>query len=350
MTPARIPVEWAKTPGAAFRGDGPVGEIVLSSRVRLARNARDTAFPIRLPEIGREEIRNRLFDVVRSSTVLTPAVLLPIETLGPLEREFLCERHLVSRESAQGATAGVATEPQERLAILVNEEDHLRITALRRGLDLLDAFAGLQHLLREVEEKIPFAFDETWGYLTACPTNLGTGLRGSALVHLPALARLGRMPALAESSGTLGMLLRGTFGEGSEAEAHLFQLSNRSTLGEAEVQILERTEGWIRDVVAREREAREEIFRTRGAECEDRIFRAEAVLRAARLLSTKEAWEHLSWVLLGVERGILRHAVGRVLGLFVLTGEAHVQARAGKALPQLERDAARAALTREAMG
>lgn len=350
MTAPMLPQEWSRAPGAAFRGDGPLGEIVLTSRVRLARNAAGIPFPIRLPEIGREEMRNRVFETVGRSRVLSPAVCLPVESLGPLERAFLCERHLVSREVAQGLSAGVATEVEERLAILVNEEDHLRISALRRGLDLLDAFAGLQHLLREVEDEIPFAFDAEWGYLTACPTNLGTGLRGSVLAHLPALARLGRMRAMAESAGSLGMLVRGTFGEGSEAEGNLYQLSNRVTLGDTEVQILERTEAWIRDVAQREREARDELLQAHGPECEDRIFRAEAILRAARLLNSKEAWEHLSWVLLGVERGILRHPVGRISGLFVLAGEAHIQARLGRALAPSERDAARAAMFREAMG
>lgn len=302
--------------------------MVLSSRVRLARNAAGEPFPDRLSDAERAALRERIFAAAEAA--FFGEFFFEMERLAPVARKALLERHLASKELLAGGGRGVLCDAEERLALLVNEEDHLRFSAFRRGLDLADAYAVLVGFVRAVEERLPFAFDDDLGYLTACPTNLGTALRASALLHLPALVRMNRMRTVAESASGLGMLLRGAYGEGSESQGHVFQLSNRITLGFSEIAILERTEGWIRGIAEREREGRDELFTRNRHECEDRVHRALAVARSARLLSAKETADLLSWILLGADRGILDVDPERVLACFVLTGEAHVRLRAAQ--------------------
>jgi protein arginine kinase len=274
------------------------------------------------------------------------------EDLGGMDairKQVLVEKHLISREHAAkaGGSAAVINRDQS-LSIMVNEEDHLRMQSIRSGLDLRAAFAVLDRVDSELEARLPYAWDDRYGYLTACPTNLGTGMRASAMLHLPALVLSEQINQIIGAVNKIGLAVRGLYGEGSEALANLFQVSNQHTLGEAEGEIIARLERVIEQIITHEQNARQKLLETQPQKIQDHVGRAYATLRFAHILESKEALTHLSMLRMGSDLAMLPPSAGGMIDtLLVEIQPAHLQMAAQRKLNAEERDVLRAKILRE---
>lgn len=289
---------------------GPASTLVLSTRVRLARNLAGRAFQTRSGESEREAILSQVEGAARESVLLHRAVQFRVDRLDPLDRQLLHERHLISKELAglegQGTVrSGAAVLLQDQLGVMLNEEDHLRLQALRSGFALEAAYADLDRLDSELGQRLAFAFHPEFGYLTSCPTNVGTGLRASVLIHLPGLVLTKEISKVLQGLAQVGLTFRGLYGEGSEVVGNFFQLSNQTTLGKSEHDLLDHLAKMVRQVIAYEEQAREVLLRDAPAIIEDKVWRAYGLLRYARSLSFEEAMNLLSGVRLGVGAGLI---------------------------------------------
>jgi protein arginine kinase len=338
--------------GEWLRGGGVQGDVVISSRVRLARNLEGFAFVPRASEDERRAIVERLKEPLAQLQLQRRAFFVDIESADEVLGTFLVERHLISRELQNGSgPRGVAFGSDEVLAIMVNEEDHLRIQAVRSSLAVREAYEEALRVDRQLERVVPFAASKRWGYLTSCPTNVGTGLRASVMLHLPAMVQMKQVEKLFHATKQTGLTVRGFYGEGTMASGDLYQISNQVTLGKDDDAILAGLEKMLPSILRYETRCRDELQAPRHrVKLEDRCHRALAILRAARLLSTDEAMQQLSLVRLGLVLGVLGGVEAtRVNELFVLVQPAHVQKLAEAALDPSDRDAARAALVRRTL-
>ena len=339
--------EWFERPAAWLDGDN-ASAVVVSSRVRLARNLEDAAFP----GWAGEEERVRVWERLRASFAAVPALETALcignEEMTDLERTLLFERHLVSLEHArQGRGSGLALRADEQLSVMVNEEDHLRLQALSPGLNLRACWQRVNALDDALEADTRYAFSPDWGYLTACPTNVGTGMRASVMLHLPALALLDEMSRTVKGIQKIGLAVRGLWGEGTEAHGNLFQVSNQVTLGEREETLLERLEQVVRELMEHEENARGRLLEKRETLLRDQTGRAVGILGRAHILASREALDLLSALRLGIESGMLKDVDRRVIDdLLLRVQPAHVQWSAGRRLTATERDEARAAMVR----
>ncbi|HVZ94124.1 MAG TPA: protein arginine kinase [Phycisphaerales bacterium] len=333
-----------------LRPDAPASDVVVSSRVRLARNFAGFPFPNR----AKREDKRQIMDLAERHLMragLAPRMAwIELSDVSSLERGVLVERHLISKQLAKGdePRAVAVSTPDERLAVMVNEEDHLRIQVMRAGLALSDAFAQINDIDDRVEAHADIAYHQRFGYLTACPTNVGTGIRVSVMMHLPGLKLTGEIEKVRRAAKGMSLAVRGFYGEGSEAVGDFFQISNQTTFGKSELEILQEFEGQIiPKVIEYERIARRNLLERRKVLVEDRVFRALGTLRHARLLKSDEALELLSSVRLGVTLGLLCGIdpvrVGRLL---LLTQPAHLQKQSGRELDQAARRVERATLVR----
>src|SRR5438309_9982396 len=284
---------------------GPKSTIVLSTRIRLARNVRGIPFSQRAKDGNRTAVLERVSDAAASSEHLGSAVAFHLDQMERPERQLLHERHLVSKELAglerearprPGATLLV----QDQVGVMVNEEDHLRLHGMRSGFDLEDAYAAVEAVDAELGRLVPFAFHPEFGYLTSCPTNAGTGLRASVLIHLPGLVLTKEINKILQGLTQVGLTFRGLYGEGSEVVGNLFQLSNQTTLGKSERELLDQLGKLVRQVLEYEERARQILLRDATAILEDKVWRAYGLLRYARTLSFEETMNLLSGVRLGV--------------------------------------------------
>jgi protein arginine kinase len=269
-----------------------------------------------------------------------------------MTNRFLLERHLISRELANGSgDRGVLFNRSEMLAVMVNEEDHLRIQAIRAGFQLHDAYQDLQWVDDRLDRELEFAFSSEFGFLTACPTNVGTGMRASVMFHLPALVFTKQIDKVFSSVTKINLAVRGFYGEGTQASGDFYQISNQITLGKSEEEILDLLDRVVPKIVSYERAVRDHLLEKDRLRLEDKICRAFGVLRSARSISSEETMEHLSSVRLGVNLGLL-HDVGMptVNELFILTQPAHLQRLEKRDLTPEERDAARADFIRKHLG
>ncbi|MBP2649554.1 MAG: mcsB [Firmicutes bacterium] len=338
------------TPGMA--GGGPDGDIVLSSRVRLARNMKGIPFPNRaskekLIEVV-EEIRKSVNDL--SSDDHHGYMFVEMDKLSPLERYILVEKHIVSPNFVDKVVdRGLVVRDDAAVSIMINEEDHLRIQCLEPGLNLQGALNMANRIDDILEARHNFAFLEQCGYLTACPTNVGTGLRASVMVHLPALVLTRQMNRIIGAATQLGLAVRGLYGEGSEAIGNIFQISNQLTLGNSEQEIIENLQSIAKQVVDQERSARKALAESSQEAIADRVWRAYGVLRYARSINAKEAMTMLSEVRLGIDMGIIDGVPATVFNeLLVTTRPNFLQKIAGRSEVQPnERDTMRAQLIRE---
>ncbi len=359
-------VEW-------LRGEGEASDVVLSSRVRLARNIAGFPFMTRASRADRQQIlelaKRRIVGPLAQQLgpeLGSQIMWVDLHEASRLERTLLTERHLISKQHARGKLAdgsGGADEPRgvavglpgERLAIMVNEEDHLRIQLIRAGLALSDCVAEIDVVDDRLEQGLDFAFSPRFGYLTACPTNVGTGIRLSVMLHLPALKLTGDLEKVKRAADDMSLAVRGFYGEGSDAAGDLYQLSNQTTLGKSEQVLLHEMESEIIPrVVDYERHARSEILEKRRVATEDQVHRALGVLRHARMITAEESMELLSQVRLGIALGFFDGPEGRpqleprtVNKLLLLIQPAHLQKHIGRELNQQERRAERARLLRE---
>ena len=328
-------------------GDGPQAGIVLSTRVRLARNLKGMIFPSR----SAPEQRQKVLDLVRAAlkkSALQKGILVTSADLEGLDRDFLVERHLISPDFMREKDGqGVYISQDESISIMVNEEDHLRIQTLKSGFQLRACFERVGHLEKGLSQYLNFEHDQQFGYLTSCPTNVGTGLRGSLLIHLPGLVLTRKIDDFITQVSKSGFAVRGFYGEGTDVAGNLFQISNQNTLGRSEEEILADLEKLARQVINDEEAARNAIFKDARDEIEDKIWRSYGILRHARLLSSSEVMNLLSALRLGVGRQVLEDLSLPVINeVLFLCQPAHLQKYYNKQMNPQERDVSRAELVR----
>lgn len=331
--------------------DAPERGIVVSSRIRLARNIAGQFFPHMLEEDALRALRGDVLDAARACPSLTDGLAWSMEELEELERRFLLERHLVSMELVREPMGrALLVSPDESCGLMINEEDHLRLQAFGSGLDPLSNLERALRLAGELEERLAFATSSRLGHLTACPTNVGTGLRASILVHLPGLVLTRDIEKVLNSLRVLNYTVRGFYGEGSGVMGSLFQISNTATLGLSEIQIVDDLLHHVRKVISVEREARAVLLERERARLEDRVWRAWGILVHARLLGTREAFDLLGDVRLGTCIQLLPRLDGSILETLLVTIQgAHLQIAEGRTLDASERDAARAETIRRSL-
>lgn len=334
-----------------MNGDGPQSDIVLTSRIRLARNLKDFLFPTKFTP---EEAKQVLEEVEKIAPMIISdqhkaLELLKMENLQPIQRRVLVEKHLISPNLAEDSTYGACLlSEDEKISIMINEEDHIRIQCIYPGLQLQEALYLANFMDDQLEKYLDFAFSETRGYLTSCPTNVGTGLRASVMMHLPGLVLTQQMNKLIPTINQLGLVVRGIYGEGSEALGNIFQISNQITLGKSEQDIIVDLASVVEQIIEQEKAAREAIQKTSGIQLEDKVYRSLGVLTNSRIIESKEAAQCLSDVRLGIDMGYIKNISKTVLNeLMILTQPGFLQQYAGGPLRPFERDVRRAALIRE---
>lgn len=337
------------TSGEWLRGTGPDSDIVISSRIRLARNVAEFPFPSRTQESTKREIA----DFLRENIAATPAgarlSFINIEESTPLDRKFLIERQLVSREHSEGSGArGACISPKETISLMINEEDHLRMQVLRSGYALDDAWQEINQIDDDLEERVSFAFSDEFGYLTSCPTNVGTGMRVSVMLHLPGLVITKEIQKVFQAMHKMSLAVRGLYGEGSQALGDFYQISNQVTLGRSEEQIIQNVKRVIPDILSYERRAREALVKSDRQRLHDQVSRALGVLSSARQISSEETMEKLSSLRMGINLGLVDDIeISTVNELFMHTQPAHLQKIRGEILESSERNVVRAAYLRE---
>jgi protein arginine kinase len=332
-----------------FDASGPRADEILSTRVRLARNLSGHRFVGRAGEEELEAIIQRVGVLIRSSRLLDGGSLSSVDELSVLDRHFLLERHLLSPDLTAGARhRGLAFAGDESLSVMINEEDHLRLQCLKSGMQLDQAWEAVNRLDDEMSAGLPFAFSEEFGYLTACPTNVGTGMRASVLVHLPSLVLTSRIKRVLAGVTQVGLAARGFHGEGTEVVGNFFQISNQVTLGVGEAATLEKLRGVVLQILDMEAKAREALLRDARSQVEDKVGRAVGTLRYARLLSSQECMGLLSAVRFGHSLDIPGLPEVRIVNEILLYAQAaHLQKIARREMSSAERNEFRAAWIHE---
>ena len=339
-----------KQSGEWLAGNGPERDIVVSSRIRLARNLAEYPFTTKANRAQRSDLHRKCREqLLGGETFGRPVMYVDMDKTDEIDRQLLVERHLISRQHAAGEGArGVAISHDEVVSVMVNEEDHLRLQVMHSGLQLRQCWEEADRLDDQLQEHLEYAFNNRWGYLTACPTNLGTGLRVSVMLHLPALKLTGEIEKVFRAAKDMHLAVRGLYGEGTEAIGDFYQISNQTTLGRSEQEILnEFNDVIIPRIIMTEMAARQVLESERPLALDDKIGRAIGALTHARLLTSEETLFCLSHLRLGV-------VMGRVTGLdlqiinqlFLQTQPAHLQKALGKKLEGDARKAARAEFIR----
>jgi protein arginine kinase len=339
--------------GEWLRGNGPMSEIVISSRIRLARNLAGFPFLTRCSGHQRKSVEARVRDTILSAGIAPKTLYVDLEAAPEIDRQLLVERHLISKPhaGAEGAR-GVAVGENETVSIMVNEEDHLRLQVLRSGLQLDEAWEQINRIDDLLETKLDYAFHPRFGYLTACPTNVGTGIRVSVMLHLPALKLTGEIEKVFRAAKELRLAVRGLYGEGTEATGDFYQISNQTTLGKTEEDIIDDFRGVvIPKIIDYERHARRTLLDDRTVALDDKVSRALGLLRSARLMASEETLLLLSHLRMGVNLGRVKDIDIRTINeLFLLTQPAHLQKIQGRKLEGDVRRAARADYIRQRLG
>ena len=336
--------------GEWLRGTGPLSDVVVSSRIRLARNLVDYAFLSTAASGERAEVFRRLTEEFTALPLGRDTLVLNVNETDTVERDMLVERHLISRQHAAGeGTRGVTISKDETQALMINEEDHLRIQGLRSGLQLEDIWREVSEIDDALSSRVAFAFDSKLGYLTACPTNVGTGIRVSVMLHLPAVKLTKELERVARAARELRLAVRGLYGEGTEAVGDFYQISNQTTLGKSESEIIEKFSGEIiPNIVKYERTARRTLAERNSRQLDDKIWRAYGLLQNARLITSAETQTLLSPIRLGLQMNRFdRFDLATLNELFLYSQPAHLQKRAGRTLNEEERGIARADYIRE---
>jgi protein arginine kinase len=337
------------TGGEWLRGEGPHHQIVISSRVRLARNLRSRAFPGWAKKAERTAILDLIKPRVEELPEMQDSFSELLQDLSAIEKQVLVERHLISREhAAKSIGSAIVMNRRQTLSIMINEEDHLRMQSIRSGLQLKQAFKLVDKIDSALESKLEFAYDQRLGYLTACPTNVGTGMRASAMLHLPGLVLSELINQVIQAVSKIGLAVRGLYGEGTEAMGNLFQISNQTTLGEKEDEIINRLSKVIETIIEKEHDARQVLIQKKSNTLLDQIGRAYGVLTFAHAMSSKEALNLLSIIKLGVDLGSFPEDRRLPIDeLFIDTQPAHLQKGSQQKLNAEERDHLRAEIIRE---
>lgn len=330
--------------GKWYKVSGPEGDVVLSTRVRFARNIREYPFPFRLDSDKKKELNSRIRDAVLSHN--ENMSFIEMENVPAYQTVSLAERHLISPEFAGPSKArALILSDEEDVSIMLEEEDHLRIQAMTAGLDLDGAYEKAEKIEREIGEQIPYAFDERIGFLTQCPTNLGTGMRASVMLHLPCLTKQGLISRLASTVSKLGLVIRGAYGEGSQPGGDIYQISNQITLGISEKEALYNLDSIVKQIIAQERSARKELLS--NEDYLDSVFRAYGILKFARKLTTNEFMKLISLVRLATAEKIIDVDIEKINAMIPDMQPATVNVRNSAQLSAEERDKQRAKEVRE---
>jgi protein arginine kinase len=332
-----------------FDGSGPLAEIVISSRIRLARNIAGYKFVSRCTAAEQRQVLEKLRDAILELRLGEDLFYIGIDRAPTLDRDFLVERHLISRQHAAAkGPRGVVIARRESFTAMINEEDHLRMQVFRPGLQLKQCWQQLDQTDDLLEQRLDFAFDRRYGYLTACPTNLGTGIRVSVMLHLPALKMTGHLTKACRAAKDMNLAVRGLFGEGTDAIGDFYQISNQTTLGICEPEIIEHfTDSIIPEIIEYENLARQQLLARQPDLLDDKIFRAVGTLKNAHIISSQEALLLLSRLRMGVNmKRLAGPSIPTINELFMLTQPAHLQLNAGEPLDTTRRDALRAEIIR----
>jgi protein arginine kinase len=334
-----------------MKSDAPDMDIVISSRVRIARNIQSEPFPMVATSTQSEAVMQRVKSLIGLAPFkhLGKFEMLQLDQLGELEKRVLVEKHLISPNLANEARNGaVIVSDNEAISVMVNEEDHLRIQVLYPGFQLREAWKLAECIDDVFEETMDYAYDDRLGYLTSCPTNVGTGIRASVMMHLPALVITQQMNRILQAITQVGLAVRGLYGEGSEATGNLFQISNQITLGQTEEEIVENLLSVVRKIIEHEKAARQKLLSESRTKLVDRIKRSYGILCYAEVMDSKEAAQRLSDVRLGIDLGMIERVPGNVMNeLLIMTQPGYLQKHYGKGMTPEERDQYRAQLIRE---
>ncbi|ADQ05116.1 ATP:guanido phosphotransferase [Caldicellulosiruptor owensensis OL] len=325
-----------------------MNDIVITSRIRLARNLSDVPFTIKMNDYDAANVIERVKNVILKNKQYH-FDFFEIKKLPLIKRQVLIEKHLISPALASSKIkSAVAIDQNENISIMINEEDHLRIQVLYRGQQIQKAWEDANRIDDFLEQHLPYAYDETWGYLTSCPTNVGTGLRASFMLHLPALTLLGYMKGIIDTITKLGIAVRGFYGEGSEAAGNLYQISNQITLGQPEEDIIANVVSITNQIIEQEQQARLRLLSENRAFVEDKVYRAYGILKYARNISSNEALKLISDVRMGISMGIIKETtIDKLDVLLSLIQPAIIQDYFGREMTPDERDIKRAELIRK---
>lgn len=333
-----------------MKADGPDSDIVISSRVRIARNMSGYPFPMLATKSQSQEVLEKVAQVLQADELAEfgPLEWIPLTELNDLEKKVLVEKHLISPNLANESQNGaVLLNEKETVSIMVNEEDHLRIQVLESGLQIKEAWAIANRVDDIIEKSLEYAFDEKRGFLTSCPTNVGTGIRASVMIHLPALVMTQQINRILQAITQVGLAVRGIYGEGSEAIGNLFQISNQITLGQSEDEILDNLYSVVRQIIEHERTARQLLATESRSRLQDRVCRSYGILTNAVIIDSKEAAQRLSDVRLGADMGIIKNVPIEAMNeLLVMTQPGFLQQHTGEKLSADDRDIRRADLIR----
>ncbi|MFW5647504.1 MAG: protein arginine kinase [Candidatus Alkaliphilus sp. MAG34] len=334
-----------------FNEKEPESDIVISSRVRMARNMESISFPHYLSKEEAENVINKVYETITKGhlCIQNEFKLIKMDEIDLIERSNYVERHLISPALAKNVSGGAfLINDEETISIMINEEDHIRIQCLYPGLQLEKCFDMADKIDDLLEEGIVYAFDEQLGYLSCCPTNVGTGVRTSVMLHLPALGLTRYINGVINTAGKIGLAVRGIFGEGTDFIGDIYQISNQITLGMSEEEIITNLKDITLQIIQNERIAREKLLESKSIELEDKIFRSYGTLKNARLLSSKEAMKLISDVKLGVNLKLIDGvSIEQLNGLITMIQPGYLQKHFKSQLTGTERDAKRAQLTRE---
>jgi protein arginine kinase len=336
--------ELAARCGEWLKGSGPESDIVISSRIRLARNLADFPFVRRCSDVDRQTVEKALRERILQLSELNGLSYVDVNGLETVDRQFLVERQLISREHAESMGArGVAIDAQEQFSLMINEEDHLRIQVMHSGLDLASAWQRINGIDDLIGQAVTYAFHERLGYLTACPTNVGTGMRVSVMLHLPALVITRQIDKVFRSLQKISLAVRGLYGEGSQAMGDFYQISNQITLGRSEQDLIKQVGEVVPVLIDYERRAREFLYRESQKDLHDRVSRAYGILCTAQTISSEETMHLLSSVRMGINLGLIHDLeIPTVNKLFIHTQPAHLQKLRGIELDTADRNVERA--------
>ncbi|MWC28347.1 protein arginine kinase [Paenibacillus sp. MMS18-CY102] len=334
-----------------MKGQGPESDIVISSRIRIARNLRTHPFPMLASNQQSLEVMNQLTEVADNGKLSEQGSFetYKLAELSELERRVLVEKHLISPNLANESRNGaVILSDEESVSIMINEEDHLRIQCLYPGFQIREAWALASRIDDIYEEEADYAFDERRGFLTSCPTNVGTGIRASVMMHLPALVLTQQINRILSAVTQVGLAVRGMYGEGSESLGNLFQISNQITLGQSEAEIIDNLYSVAQQIIEHEKAARQRLMTESSIRIEDRVLRSYGVLSQARIMDSKEAAQRISDIRLGIDLGMIGGVTSQVMNeLMVLMQPGFLQQVFGEALSPEARDIRRAELIRK---
>lgn len=332
-----------------LKGTGPHSDVVISSRIRLARNLNKFPFPHWANKAQLNEVIAKTKQAMEKVDLLKKSTFFLLADLDSIDKQFLVERHLMSIEHTQKTEQkAVSISEEEIISVMINEEDHLRIQLMQSGFNLFQAWEIINRIDDELAKLLDYAFLADFGFLTACPTNTGTGMRGSVMLHLPALVMSRQIERVLAAISKLSFTTRGLYGEGTQASGNFFQISNQVSLGHSENEIIENINGLIRQIIEQELQARDILLSKSKEILEDRINRSLGILKSARIITSQETIELLSMVRLGNDLGMIKDIDRRTINeLFITTQPAHLQKLENKKLSAEERDLKRAELIRK---